>query len=59
MSQSFTRDVTAARSSLMTTIEIQPVLALVVGILVLVKPEFLNYLVAVYLIVTGVLGLMG
>lgn len=43
----------------MTTIAIQPVLALVVGILVLVKPEFLNYLVAVYLIVIGVLGLMG
>ncbi len=40
-------------------IAIQPVLALVVGILVLVKPEFLNYLVAVYLIVIGVLGLMG
>lgn len=41
------------------TIAIQPVLALVVGILVLVRPEFLNYLVAVYLIVIGVLGLMG
>jgi hypothetical protein len=50
---------TAARSSLMTTIAIQPILALVVGILVLVKPEFLNYLVAVYLIAVGVLGLMG
>ena len=41
------------------TIAIQPVLALVVGILVLLKPEFLNYLVGVYLIVIGVLGLMG
>lgn len=41
------------------TIAIQPVLALVVGILVLVKPEFLTYLVGVYLIVIGVLGLMG
>jgi len=43
----------------MTTIAIQPVLALVVGILVLVTPEFLNYLVGEYLIVIGVLGLMG
>jgi threonine/homoserine efflux transporter RhtA len=38
---------------------IQPILALVIGILVLLKPEFLNYLVGVYLIVIGVLGLMG
>ncbi len=43
----------------MATLAIQPVLALVVGILVLVKPEFLSYLVAVYLIVIGILGLMG
>jgi hypothetical protein len=41
------------------TIAIQPILALVIGILVLVKPEFLNYLVAVYLIVIGILGLIG
>jgi hypothetical protein len=41
------------------TIAIQPVLALVIGILVLLMPEFLNYLVGVYLIVIGVLGLMG
>jgi hypothetical protein len=40
-------------------IAIQPILALVIGILVLLKPEFLNYLVGVYLIVIGVLGLMG
>lgn len=43
----------------MTTIAIQPILALIIGILVLVMPEFLNYLVGVYLIVVGVLGLMG
>ncbi|MGH8556429.1 MAG: DUF3096 domain-containing protein [Methylococcales bacterium] len=40
-------------------IAIQPILALVVGILILVKPAFLNYFVAVYLIVIGILGLMG
>jgi hypothetical protein len=37
---------------------IEPLLALVVGILILIVPRFLNYFVAVYLIVLGVLGLM-
>lgn len=35
-----------------------PVLAIVFGILILVAPRFLNYFVAVYLIVVGILGLM-
>ncbi|OQW69770.1 MAG: hypothetical protein BVN35_18795 [Proteobacteria bacterium ST_bin11] len=37
---------------------IQPLLALVIGILILIVPRFLNYFVAVYLIVVGVLGLI-
>ncbi|MFU8789249.1 MAG: DUF3096 domain-containing protein [Methylobacter sp.] len=37
---------------------IEPLLALVMGILILLVPRFLNYFVAVYLIVSGVLGLM-
>jgi Protein of unknown function (DUF3096) len=37
---------------------IEPILALVIGILILIVPGFLNYLVAVYLIVIGILGLM-
>ncbi|WP_411727097.1 DUF3096 domain-containing protein [Methyloglobulus sp.] len=40
-------------------IAIEPLLALVVGILILLVPRFLNYFVAVYLIAVGVLGLMG
>lgn len=40
------------------TIAIEPLLALVIGILILVVPRFLNYFVAVYLIILGVLGLM-
>ena len=36
----------------------EPLLALVVGILILLVPRFLNYFVAVYLIVVGILGLM-
>ena len=39
-------------------IAIEPILAIVIGILILLAPRFLNYFVAVYLIVVGVLGLM-
>ena len=37
---------------------LQPVLALIAGILILVMPKLLNYIVAIYLIVFGILGLM-
>jgi hypothetical protein len=40
-------------------ISIGPLLALIAGILILVQPRLLNYIVAVYLIVIGLLGLFG
>lgn len=36
-----------------------PILALAIGILILVFPRFLNYLVAAYLIIVGILGILG
>jgi hypothetical protein len=36
---------------------IQPAIALLAGILILFIPRLLNYIVAVYLIVAGLLGL--
>lgn len=42
----------------MTVMHIEPVLAIVIGLLILLVPRFLNYFVAVYLIVIGFLGLM-
>jgi hypothetical protein len=33
--------------------------ALIAGILILLMPRLLNYIVALYLIITGVLGLVG
>ena len=36
-----------------------PIIALLAGILILVQPKLLNYVVAIYLIVIGVLGLLG
>jgi DUF3096 family protein len=40
-------------------VTIGPVMALIAGILILVMPRLLNYIVAIYLIITGVLGLAG
>ena len=37
----------------------QPVIALVAGILILIFPRLLNYIVAIYLIVIGIIGLVG
>jgi len=34
-----------------------PVLSLVAGILILVMPRLLNYVVAIYLIIIGIVGL--
>ncbi len=36
---------------------IQPLVALIAGILILIVPRLLNYVVAIYLIIIGVLGL--
>lgn len=38
-------------------LEIQPLIALIFGILILIFPRILNYLVAIYLIIIGVIGL--
>jgi hypothetical protein len=36
---------------------LQPLIALIFGILILILPRILNYLVAVYLILVGLVGL--
>lgn len=36
-----------------------PLIALIAGILILITPRLLNYIVAVYLIVIGVIGIFG
>jgi threonine/homoserine efflux transporter RhtA len=38
---------------------LEPIVALIAGVLILLVPRLLNYVVAIYLIVVGVLGLMG
>ncbi len=41
------------------TLSIAPLISLVAGILILVVPRLLNYIVAIYLIIIGLLGLFG
>jgi hypothetical protein len=37
---------------------LQPLVAVIAGILILAIPRLLNYIIALYLIVTGILGLV-
>ncbi len=41
------------------TLSLAPIISLLAGILILVVPRLLNYIVAIYLIVIGLLGLFG
>jgi Protein of unknown function (DUF3096) len=39
-------------------VAVQPIVALVAGVLILAMPRLLNYIVALYLILIGILGLV-
>ena len=41
------------------SLSIGPIVALIAGVLILVIPRLLNYIIALYLIIIGILGLMG
>ena len=43
----------------LAVIHIGPLVALIAGILILIMPRLLNYIVALYLIIIGVIGLFG
>jgi len=38
---------------------VSPIIALLAGILILVRPRLLNYIVAIYLILVGLIGIFG
>ena len=42
-----------------TTEHITPLVALFAGILILIMPRLLNFIVAIYLIIVGLMGLNG
>jgi hypothetical protein len=52
------RDHEAAEFQMTISIaNLQPIVALAAGILILIMPRLLNYIVAIYLIIIGILGL--
>lgn len=40
-------------------VSLAPLVALIAGILILIAPRLLNYIVAIYLIAIGLIGLFG
>jgi hypothetical protein len=46
-------------SSMNITLGLGPLVSLIAGILILIIPRLLNYIVALYLIVIGLIGLLG
>jgi hypothetical protein len=40
-------------------ITLMPLIALIAGILILIMPKLLNYIVAIYLIIIGLVGVFG
>jgi hypothetical protein len=40
-------------------LSLTPLISLIAGVLILVMPKLLNYIIALYLIVVGLLGLFG
>ena len=40
-----------------SVVQLQPIAALIAGILILVIPRLLNFIVAIYLIIIGIIGL--
>jgi hypothetical protein len=43
----------------LTPAHISPIIALLAGVLILLMPRLLNFIVAIYLIVVGIMGLNG
>ncbi len=43
----------------LTAAHISPLVALIAGILILIVPRLLNFIVAIYLILVGLIGLNG
>ena len=49
----------ALKVSMSLQLGLTPLISLLAGILILVMPRLLNYIVAIYLIVIGLVGLFG
>jgi hypothetical protein len=45
------------KTMVLTATELSPIVALIAGILILIMPRLLNFIVAIYLIFVGLVGL--
>jgi hypothetical protein len=50
---------TRSEFTMQASLSIGPVISLIAGILILIVPRLLNYIVAFYLILIGLVGLLG
>lgn len=41
------------------SLSLQPIIALIAGVLILIMPRLLNYIIALYLVIVGLVGLFG
>ena len=48
-----------AAAMVVTTEHISPIMALIAGFLILIFPNLLNYVIALYMIIIGLVGLNG
>ncbi len=39
-------------------VELEPIISIIAGVLIFIFPKFLNYIIAIYLIVVGIHGLI-
>jgi hypothetical protein len=44
---------------MITAVKFPAILALIAGIVILIRPKVLNYVIAAYLIVVGLIGIFG
>ena len=44
--------------NMVVNVSLQPLISIIAGILILLQPKLLSYIVAIYLIVMGVLGIV-
>ena len=57
LDSSFPNDIPETFQMTITAAHIQPIVALIAGVLILIMPRFLNLVVAIYLIIVGLAGL--
>jgi len=59
LESAYSASITLFSKEMLMTIALTPLISLIAGILILIMPRLLNYIVAIYLIIIGLVGLFG